>query len=94
MLEERGYIPWRARLYSKKSAVILPEERGYIAQITRLYSRKNTVILLEECGYIDAMILMATSLGWRTHSARTKIDNFLMNSIYLESGTFFKKVTN
>ena len=56
MLEECGYIPGRARVYSQKSAFILPEERGYIAGRTWLYSRKNTVILLEEFGYIDAMI--------------------------------------
>ena len=28
--EERGYIPGRAQLYCRKSAVIFPEERGYI----------------------------------------------------------------
>jgi hypothetical protein len=31
--EERGYIPGRAGLYSRKSAVIFPEERGYILVI-------------------------------------------------------------
>ena len=30
--EERGYIAGRAWLYSRKSAVILPEERGYIEE--------------------------------------------------------------
>ena len=29
--EVRGYIPSRARLYSRKSAVIFSEERGYIS---------------------------------------------------------------
>jgi hypothetical protein len=45
MAEEHGYIAGRARLYSWKSAVILPEsvvilpeEHGYIAGRARLYS--------------------------------------------------------
>ena len=51
-LEERGYIAERARLYSQKSAVILPEERGYIPGRARLYCRKSAVIFPEERGYI------------------------------------------
>ena len=50
--EERGYIAGRARLYSRKSAVILPEERGYIPGRARLYCRKSVVIFPEERGYI------------------------------------------
>jgi hypothetical protein len=43
----------RARLYSQKSADILPEECGYIPGRVRLYSRKSAVILPGERIYME-----------------------------------------
>ena len=62
--EERGYIAGRARLYSRKSAVIFPEERGYME---------------EERGYICVMKIEVTAFPCcRAPPAQRRSDQKIM----------------
>ena len=68
-----------ARLYGRRSMVILQEERGYIAGGARLYGRRSKVIW-QGARLYDAMILMAPLLRWHTHSAWTNVPEKDMGS--------------
>jgi hypothetical protein len=66
--EEKG----SAQIYSRKSAVILPEKRCYILGRVRLYCRKISVILPEDLGYIHGRKRLYLAMHFARTSLRPK----------------------
>ena len=85
----------RARLYCRKSAVILPEERGYIPGRARLYfcnensghlcfclqPRAAHALRSDQLPKIVTTFVYACSQGQRTHSARTNIHFYIVKDV-------------
>ena len=65
VMEERGYIPGRVLLYSRKSVFIFPEKRCYIPGRAWLYCRKSAVICLNETSDLPRLLLWSYALCTR-----------------------------